>query len=116
MYAFGDQEVIIDATTPVAVWVGRNRNDETVDETVYEIVPSALPAPLAAQAGYVIPPSASWKYNNDGDLQQSVGTWYREMWWTMTKANDYKCVGCSTAYDYWRVYGKMRAATVTRIG
>lgn len=112
VFLFGDQKVIVDAATPLVVLVGRN----AAGDVVHEIVPRAMPVPVAAQAGYAVPPTSAWKYNNDGDLQQSIGSWYRDMWWTIMKANDYRACTSCPANDYWRMYGKLRASTVTGTG
>lgn len=109
VYRFGDQQIIIDAATPLLVISGKN----AAGEEVHDVRPAAMPAPVSAQAGYAVPPNSAWNYNNDGDLQQSVGTWYREMWWTINHANNYKACTTCPAYDYWRMYGKMRASSVT---
>lgn len=112
VFVFGDQQLIVDASTPITVREGRN----AAGQLVYDVVPMAYPSGAAARAGYAVPPSSAWRYNNDGYINNTTGTWNREIWWTITKANDYKACSTCTAYDYWRIHGKMRAATLTGSG
>jgi hypothetical protein len=109
VFAFDDLEVVVDATTTIAVVSGRNR----AGELVYDVLPEATGAEVVGRAGYAVPPSSAWKYNNDGTWTTTVGTWKRTGFWTLTKANDYKTSSTATAYDYWRVFVKMQAATLT---
>lgn len=106
---FGAQKMVVGAATPVQVRTGVN----AAGETVYELIPSAQPAEVAARSGYSVPPSSAWAYNNSSSYQIAVGTWLREIWWTITKANDWKSCSTCTVYDYWRIHGKMRASAVT---
>jgi hypothetical protein len=109
VYVFGDQELIVSAATPLEVVEGRNAEGEVV----HQIAPTAQPAEIAPTSGYAVPPSSAWRFNKDGYFDVSVGTWYREVWWTITKANDWKASGSTTAHDYYRIHGKLRAAAVT---
>lgn len=108
-YRFGEQDLVVSAGTPLDVWVGRNADGKEV----YEIAPVAEGASTAPNAGYSVPPNSAWQYSKDGYLDYAVGTWYREIWWTITKANDWKACSTCSAYDYWRIHGKLRAAAVT---
>ncbi len=109
VFDFGDQQVIIDAKSPIAVSAGRN----AAGATVHSVVPRAQPIGLAAGAGYVVPPDSAWVYNSDGAFITTVGTWKQSVFWTITAAWNYKACGTCTAYQYFRIYGKMQAATLT---
>jgi hypothetical protein len=109
VYVFGDAEYVVTADTPLRVRVGR----DAARQVVYDVTPYAKPAGVAAHAGWAIPPSSAWRYNNDSSFSETVGTWQRTIWWTMTKANDWKACSTCTAYDYWRLHGKERAAALT---
>lgn len=108
-YVFGEQEMTVSTGTPLTVIVGRNADGEEV----YEVIPATTGVDVGAQAGYAVPPSSAWKYSTDGYFDTTAGTWYRETWWTLTKANDWKSCSSCTAHDYWRIHGKTRAAAVT---
>lgn len=110
VYAFGEQVLIVDAKSPLQVFEGKNAEGKVV----YEINPLVLPAPTTGSAGFAVtPPDSYFLYNTDGDGSEIVGTWKRTWFYILNKANNYKACGTCTAYDYWRVTGKMRAATLT---
>ncbi len=109
VFAFGDQRVVVDAKTALTVWTGMNSQGQFV----YEAAPFAKPMSVASQPGYVVPPSSAWVYNTDGSIANTVGTWKRTIFWTINAAWNYKACSSCTAYQYFRMFGKMQAATIT---
>jgi hypothetical protein len=110
VFKFEDgQTWIIDAKTPMNVSVGLNKSGKTV----YDPVPVATPIGLAAEPGYTAPPSSAWSYNTDGGSVVYLGTWKQSMYWTITVAWNYKACPTCPAYQYFRIYGKLQAATIT---
>lgn len=112
VYRFGEHTVTATADTVLLVRTGL---DET-GQTVYEVGAVAQPAEVTGQAGMVSPPKAAWRYNNDGTIVDDVGTWTRDIWWTLNKANDWKSCPTCTEHDYWRVHGKLRAGVLSGSG
>lgn len=109
VFRFGSQRLIVEATSRLRVLRGLNEDGETV----VEVDPLAAPPAVVTRSGYVVPPTSAWRYNVDGGGSETVGTWKRTWFWTITHANDYKACATCTAYDYWRIYGRMQAATLT---
>lgn len=85
VFKFASQILIVPAETRVEVLRGRNAHGDIV----YSTAPIAMPADIAAAPGLAVPPTSAWAYNNDGSGSETVGTWKRTWFWTMTKANDY---------------------------
>lgn len=109
VFAFGGQKLVIDAKTPVAAAVGLN----SAGETVYDIVPTAKPVAATARPGYAVPPATAWGYNTDGSSVTYIGTWKQTLYWTINAAWNYKACSTCTAYQYFRMYGKLLAAVLT---
>jgi hypothetical protein len=112
VFAFGAQRIVIDAKTPLQVMAGLNK----AGIQVYEAIPSALPVAASAQSGYAVPPSSAWSYNTDGSFVTTAGTWKRTIFWTITVAWNYKACSTCTAFQYFRMFGKEQAATITGSG
>ncbi len=111
VYVFGEySKYIVPSTTPFTVYTGVNAYGDPVFDLVVHSGPTG---DITASAGLAPPPSSQWKYNNDGSFAQTVGSWYRVIWWTLTFADNYRTCSTCTAYDFWRVHGKMRASAVT---
>ena len=108
-FDFHGQKVVVDAKTPLTVHEGRNR----AGERVHDVVPFARPVAALGTAGYAVPPEDRWTYNTDGVFQTYLGTWKQSVWWTITAAWNYKPCGACTAHQYFRMYGKLQAATLT---
>lgn len=109
VFAFGDQRTVVDAATTLTVFQGRN----DVGELVYEVVPVARPTTYSARAGYAVPPTSAWVYNADGSFGNTYNNWKRTGFWTIMAAWNYKACSTCTAYQYFRMYAQMQAATVT---
>ncbi|HJP87865.1 MAG TPA: hypothetical protein VJ850_02380 [Candidatus Limnocylindrales bacterium] len=109
VFEFEGQRMVIDAKTPVAATVGVN----AVGKTVYDLVPTAKPVASTARPGYAIPPATAWTYNTDGSSVTFVGTWKQSFFWTITAAWNYKTCSSCTAYQYFRIYGKLIAQVLT---
>lgn len=109
VYAFGKQQTVVDASTKVSVFAGRN----AVGEEVFEVVPFARPAPLSARAGLAVPPTSAWVYNTDGGFGNTYNNWKRTGFWTIMAAWNWKACSSCTANQYFRMYATMQAATVT---
>ena len=112
VYTFGGDTWAIPADTPFTAVTGFN----AAGERVYQLIPRAVPLAIAPQAGYAVPSPGAFAYNNSNSFSQTVGTWKREVWWTITKANDWKACSTCTAFDYYRLYSKMRASSLTGSG
>lgn len=108
-FDFAGQSLVIDAKTPVSVAVGLN----AAGDTVYDVAPMANPIGMAAQPGYVVPPTSAWGYNTDGGFTTTLGTWKQTVFWIVDAAWNYKACGSCTAYQYFRIYGRMQAAVLT---
>lgn len=112
VFAFGAQTLVIDAKSTLTVTEGLNRTGQQV----YDIVPQARPMPVAASPGYAVPPAAAWDYNTSGGFTNTLGTWKRTIYWIIDVAWNWRpCGGCQ-AHQYWRIYGKFQAATLTGAG
>lgn len=115
-FSFGRQEIVVDAATQLRVITGLNASRERV----YEILPLARPTSYSPRAGYLAPPESAWVFNVDGDFtdyvkkcdafgNNCVNGWKRQGFWTIMVAWN------QGAYQYWRMYGKMSAATLTGV-
>jgi len=115
-FSFGRQQIVVDAATQLRVITGLNESGERV----YEILPLARPTPYSPRAGYLAPPESAWVFNVDGSFtdyvkkcdffgNNCVNGWKRQGFWTIMVAWD------QGAYQYWRMYGKMTAATLTGV-
>jgi hypothetical protein len=109
VFRFRGQRVIVDAKSPLVVRVGRN----SAGAKVFDVVPAALPVRAAAGAGYVVPPDNAWAYNTDGAFVTTLGTWKQSVFWTINVAWNYKACSSCTPHQYFRIYGKLQAATLT---
>jgi hypothetical protein len=112
VFAFGRERVIVDAKSPLLVRAGRN----TARAKVFDVVPAARPVRAAVGAGYVVPPDSAWGYNTDGAFVTTLGTWKQSVFWTINAAWNHRACGSCTPYQYFRIYGKMQAATLTGAG
>jgi hypothetical protein len=109
VFAFGAQTVVIDTKSTMTVTEGLTR----AGERVYDIVPQARPMPVAASPGYAVPPAAAWDYNTSGGFTTTLGTWKRTILWIIDVAWNWRACGGCQAHQYWRIYGKFQAATLT---
>ncbi|HUG46807.1 MAG TPA: hypothetical protein VMP67_00160 [Candidatus Limnocylindria bacterium] len=123
VYDFGNREVVVDAAARLTV----HRGLDAAGNVAWEIEPLAQPLPVAARAGYVVPPRSAWVYNSDGAFtdifkattcQLFVNCWTRDAWrrdviWTINAAWNYRCTGRSGQCQYFRIYGQMRAQAIT---
>ena len=109
VFDFGGQVVVIDAKSPMAVTEGLTR----AGKRVYDIVPQARPVAVAASPGYAVPPAAAWDHNVGGGFTTTLGTWKRTIFWNINVAWNWKVCGACQAHQYWRIYGKFQAATLT---
>lgn len=109
VFLFGDQHLFItDASQPFAVYAGRNAGGQSV----YNIATFDNAEPVPSTAGYIVPPKSAFTVKNYGSNSETVGTWQRDWWWEVDKANDYKDCGSCTAYDYYRYYAKVRGGVL----
>jgi hypothetical protein len=109
VFQFGDQQWVVPATTAMTVVRGRNK----AGKEVFAVAPRAGAAAVIGRAGFVSPPTSAFKYNNDSSFATTVGTWTRTVWWTLVFANNWRACSTCTAYDHWRIYGRMQAAALT---
>jgi hypothetical protein len=108
VYAFGGDVWTIPADQPFIAVTGLN----AAGERVYVLNPVVKPAEIEPQAGYAVPPRSAFLYNNSNAWAETVGTWRRWVFWTLTKANNWRACSTCAAHDYYRMYGKMRAASL----
>lgn|GEM_PF-2033481 len=108
VYTFGGDTWAIPADQPFTAVTGLN----AAGERVYVLNPVVKPAEIALQAGYAVPPRSAFSYNNSNAWAETVGTWRRWIFWTLTKANNWRPCSTCVAHDYFRMYGKMRAGSV----
>jgi hypothetical protein len=60
--------------------------------------------------------ASAFRYDSDGYFRDDVNTWYRETWWKITHAWSWRACSTCAKRDYYRLYGKMRAAAKTGAG
>lgn len=111
VYDFGVTSAVIDVATPFRVEAGENEEGQVVQDVIL----STGAKGFAASSAYVVPPSSAFKHYEDNTATLLVGScWKRVLWWTVTKANNYASGG--STYDYYRMYGKVSASTLTGCG
>lgn len=109
VFEFGEQQWVLPATAQVTVVEGLN----AAGEQVFDVAPQAQAAAVTGHAGFASPPTSAFKYNNNSSFATTVGTWKRTVWWTIMKADNWRACSTCTVYDYWRMYGRMQAASLT---
>jgi hypothetical protein len=109
VFLFGNQHIFItEASNPFSVYVGQNAGGQPV----YNVATFDNVEAVPSSSGYIVPPKSAFNVKNSGSNSETVGTWQRDWWWEVDKANDYKdCPSC-TAYDYYRYYAKVRGGVL----
>lgn len=109
VFLFGNQHLVVTgASQPFSVYSGRN----AAGQPVYEVVTFDNAESVPSTAGYVVPPKSAFTVKNSGSGSETVGTWQRDWWWEVDKANDYKECKTCTPYDYYRYYAKVRGGVL----
>lgn len=109
VYEFGDVRYVLPVSTQFRVVRGVNAEGRSA----VEAVPTALPREVSAEPGYYVPAASAFTYNNNSSFSETVGTWRRNIWWTLTKANDNRACSTCTPYDYWRLHTKGQYGVLT---
>lgn len=108
IYRFGEQEVMSPSHVHFTAFEGRT----AAGSLVYEFAIHAEPRSEPAMAGFAVPPKKKWRYNNDGSFIETVGSWHRRIWWTITKADNWRACRTCARHDYFRIHGKLRASSL----
>jgi hypothetical protein len=110
VYDFGAGTLIVDEATPFRVITGENEYGQDIQDVIVSTGTSGF----TASSAYIVPPKEAFAWYMDNTFTYIIECWKRTVWWTITKANNY--TGGGGTWDYYRLYGKMQASTLTSCG
>ncbi|MFV0633974.1 hypothetical protein [Demequina sp.] len=106
-FVFGDEVLSVEPTADLEVYKAVN-DDGSI---IWDVGVVTSQTPELASSGFAVPPSSAWKYYNSGTGKVETGTWKRQWWTTINKANNYTANGATR--DYYRICGKVQASVLT---
>lgn len=103
VFRFGDQTVIAEDGSELIVVEGRNAQGQLVYQVGGSTGSGIDEAP---SPGYASPSAGAYQYHADQSRIEYVGTWRRQTWWQVDKANNWAPVKNGTPHDYYRFTSK----------